>query len=1238
MFPFIYRQNIRTGLGNLAIAPSAFIIILFLASCTFQKRAIETPVPNSPEILQVRRDFFFDKEGRQKTFLCGWASELERGQASRVVTHLFNNSMHCNIRFRVQKNKLVGDIINPSYVENPDKWIKNAIEFNVDRHYYLEHPKDTYGREDKSKLVKISDRSQAEFRDYMDVNLKSMRLNGWAYSLLRTQNNSAQIKSISKKEFVPSQGFLGFSADIMHPAFGADVQARFRFNFLEYKNNPKLNDNITKLKASSSQHFKLVFKFAKSYEGLGTELYAGKWDLSRQHKIYLKDVPEDQRENVKAAYRLWNEVFTTAGVSDSEFNAPYPQVQKALNENPSYSAANFPFYVTDEPYPSEHNFDLRYSSFIWIHDEEVADSPTAPIAMANSSADVLNGEFKWGSVTFFGGGLKRKLKSQLPLVSLSGEGGNVYLSRLYRYNENFNFLKAYGRLKTPEVRQKDYISKWNQNILASDFKPYGSTNFLEAQESVENYFSQHTLTEILNGRNLFKNTEPLPSMPKLERFDVLNKPLVEPSFSGISYQSFFRTINDTLYSIDQAFDAEVVQTSLHEVGHFLGFGHQFKGNVMPDKDKVPLSIYNALKENSKSDIDNKVYSKNMSTVMDYYPPYLTVTMNKSEFKPGPHDHLVAQYLYNKKYAVYDPIKDKYEFIPINKSAEIPIKNTNKSDSNTNNPLAYFPSCTDYEKNFYISYDCNVHDIGAYPSDIAETYMNQLRDLKSYFYNPGQLSQIPGPRLESWIWRHSTEQFARLRLFFDEMLNLIKETRFSSDGNLDDKDKLFYKMLNNTQAMLEFSECDPESNNEYLKEVFAHEKILRLCQANKKIVKFVKDEILSTEAQDFTKYDRNQSYYSEYVFGNAGRIPYSFLGTWSELSNLTLKIPALSFLTSSQAYGSIPGGGLFTLGHFSGGGKYSTFYYKYFTESITEVISQNLEFAGIRNKRSTHMGRLIPTLGYLLRHNLSTGKGMNYNQYLFDKLNSQYGFEFKAIYVLIEFNEKEAGVDYYNKISAIIYDPDTREETPVDNIYIRPSGEVLVTASNMYLYPASKMRFTSQNTALVYTYRIIPPYFYQDPEVDHTAVNGVQDYLNSVSKEMVDNCISGPMGGEKYGLSSYFLANPSEDVEANRDDFSCEDTAADKKIEFAGYYIPKEIMTSRDGSALGEFYTSVAKEESKFQCQLKRKATTQGHQNIIQNVKDSCSNFNKSAGQIVSTAALMNRMWLDIITNTLRDEF
>ncbi|MGZ3724141.1 MAG: hypothetical protein ACXVA9_14455, partial [Bdellovibrionales bacterium] len=145
----------------LAVFAATFFAMASLAGCSglfsgqiFKERAAETPAPDES---MIDKSFFVDASGKPKTFLCAWAPEVGRGWAESFIAPFVNEQAHCNVEFEVTESYLVAKVINPSYLDQRDRWTE-MLKIPISKHFYYERNKDAHGRE-TNEWIENSSRS-----------------------------------------------------------------------------------------------------------------------------------------------------------------------------------------------------------------------------------------------------------------------------------------------------------------------------------------------------------------------------------------------------------------------------------------------------------------------------------------------------------------------------------------------------------------------------------------------------------------------------------------------------------------------------------------------------------------------------------------------------------------------------------------------------------------------------------------------------------------------------------------------------------------------------------------------------------------------------------------------------------------------------------------------------------------------------------------------------------------------
>ncbi len=322
---------------------------------------------------------------KPRTFLCGWSPESTAGKWGNYIFDHYNYAEHCNIEFTITENELVGRMVIPSKVDDRSLW-PNVITIPITKHYHYEHPRDKYGREQKSKYIENTSQDHWSQRPSMTLDLRGMKIKEWAMDLFWGGHDVDKIEDI---EWDYENNFLGFTLTATHGLYGSRMQGRFRFNFLEFKHDPSFKQ--TPYNQRNAKHLNVLHIMGEKVNGNDQILYAAKWDTRKKHTIHLNNFPRAYKQIGKDVINHWNDTFEKIG-----HGRPF---EIAYRDGAKYT------------------FDLRYPGITWVDDIET--SMYAPLGVGMIAADVRNGKVLWGGVTVWGGLLEKIVNRYSPVESTS---------------------------------------------------------------------------------------------------------------------------------------------------------------------------------------------------------------------------------------------------------------------------------------------------------------------------------------------------------------------------------------------------------------------------------------------------------------------------------------------------------------------------------------------------------------------------------------------------------------------------------------------------------------------------------------------------------------------------------------------------------------------------------------------------------------------------------------------------
>lgn len=1239
----------------------------------FKERAPETPAPSEQT---VDKSFFQEPSGKPKTFLCAWAPEITKGVVSDGwhtgrgwYTLLRNETMHCNVQFQITEDYLIAKKLNPSFLNQPERWTE-FLKIPIKKHFYYELDKDQYGR-DTNKWVENSSRSHWSARPKMSLDLSGVSSVDLHWADLNVNS------SVEDIEWDFERGFLGFSVNVISALWGAwglgtEAQARYRFNFLQFEHDPTFKK--TPYHQQNAKYFNAIHVMGQMHDSVEPELYAAHWDLRKTHDLHLNGVPDEHLPTIRSAVEKWNKTLRKIGAIGPD--------QEAFR----IKVANL-----------KHPFDLRYPTLTWISDRRLSRYAALGIGMAHS--DVRNGKILWGSVVLWGGMLERyvnyfqpnsngsagaemagqmtseqlqplgalfpssfktipmidqlDLKSRKDVVEdLQGNHIQFLEEEIQKLGKKQSAENNGGIIDINRVNQEiEALKNQQQSLSGLDRGIKGKLLKSIAQDLVDaaqlelrehdNLFADHHVLDFF-GSSLLKEsvTKPnesgshdrqmapqkelflkLAGMPESARRDELKKlrpptsafmldldRTVENSAAGWASSPAMKYRNNR-----EMLDAMVMDLTLHELGHFLGMGHQFKENIVPKAGTVPSRYV----KNLQGLATDKNNFQNHTTVMGYRNGRIELLSSAETYAPGPHDELVLRYLYKGEYSTYDKDQDEFVFQTVPENGRIPERTEVRvADGGTRSlPTAYFPACNDFDASLGADPYCNRWDYGSSAVDIVRSYFQGISDnmTGSLFSLIGGGSNPQG--VEGRLWHHALEAQSRVRMFYDEM-----RRRLRSEPHLA---RHWDQIRRKKEALMEFStachKADPTNDfqvrSSELRAIFADPDMVDLCRANK----IALDELrffLTMPDSDYTRIDHNNRYLSAgYLAGDTSWDTGHLFGSWYQMSNLPFKIVSMFTLTTANPH-FLWWGLYFGPNPFYDSEEnrflYRTLYPREYTQIITSSVIENLRFEATGLDRITKIGRTLFAAGSMLpAQSWSSNDSLRVPTDFVKMLDQQTEFQFSPTVILISASTQDPKAnwkpDHYKAFTATIYDFYSNKESVARNVYLLKDGDVFVWANGMFLFPITKIKFYNRTSAYVIAYKVS---FDRLPG-DDLEEDSVKTKLTEQHNQIANICVNG-FGGN--GLSNYF--DPSND-------------------QFPGFHIPVGIDTEVENERIGQFYRSIREafdgyddENGKRQPGYEDWARDKIPENYpITDMHGACLESLKGVGQILSGAALINGFWV-----------
>lgn len=1070
------------------------ISTILMASCNYKSPATETPVPTDQG---VEKSFFVEskidpKTGKTvdvpKTFLCGWASEMETGP---VAENFYTNNAivpdHCNLVFEITENALVGKQVNPSFPDDPKRW-EIAMTVPITSHYYWEKEKDGQGK-DTNKIIKNSSRSHWSARTHMELDFGSIKIaNSWFGG-----SDSANI-NIENIEWDTKDNYLTF---ILNRSVYDSNYNRFRFGFKSFEHDTSFTK--TPFNDKNYKKMNVLHIVGEKAQGLYQILHAAHWDLRKQHVIKFWNVPEKWAPTVKEVVQDWNNTLKQIGATDKDT-----------------------FIVSDEP--AKYAFDIRYSTVAWVADEKI--SSYSPLGIAIVTADVKNGEIKSGMITIYAGAIER-------YVNMFSINNLTSVANKEKRADAFNFLDKIP-LTLNEPTSMRYASfapdrDIQINVNAADLKKHGGqTITLKVQPSIQETIAGN-FSRILKSNfetnsvradaefykrivkeTLFKNQlsarddEERDMKSRRRNFKGKNK------LNGSNVQCTERTFEDiaggwmiaknmlpvTPDRDEKALKSVIKELMTHEYGHFLGLGHQFKENILPGKGTAPDAIVKKLAD--------KAYNKKMTnytSVMGYRNP-ITEILEPDNVVPGPHDELVLRYLYKQEYPTYKAGDANFVFNKVPESGIVPDK------------ASYFPQCNDIEASVSMDPFCNRFDRGYSATTIAKSYFEDLSNTQiQALFSFSDNRKMDPDSYEYYLWRKSFKILGRLRLFYDYM-----RLYFKTDIDV---------IRGSEQDLYDFSDAcsdKPIKQNETLARIFnAKPELKELCHANSLVLGQFKD-LVGKNVTDFTKKNYLDRFTPGGITGGDVTRDWSqFSGTWSEMTGIPFKIGALFTLTTGVPYASDYG--MMNVPLFDDPNlkfSYASLYPKEFVEIMTENLKGNLHFGVLDSSERTKMGVSVSSMGWFTH--LFTQSHNDFNllpERYSERLKKMNQFNLSAVAIIMRGVVKDGSPNEMERFETTVLDFNTKKEIPAIG-YFLPGGKVIATANGAFLYSISDFIPYSNNEGYAVAYRLD----YNPDRSDPLSSFGPKVELKTWNDRLVSSCLTG-LNGSNNGLRYFFNPNVKE---------------------------------------------------------------------------------------------------------------
>lgn len=1257
-------------MGKIKIAFRIFLAafaVAGLAACNgkgllngrlFKERAAESPAPHEEGI---EKTFFRNADGTPKNFLCAWSPEIGRGfLGERILHRLVNEAMHCNLQWDITEHYLVGKMVDPSYPNNPELW-KTILQIGITKHYYFEREKDDHGRE-TNNWIENDTRSHFSARPYIKLNLADIQV----LQFTGTEFGSgSKITSVEEIEWDRPNNFLGFSANVVFPApswMMDEYQAKLRFNFMKFDHD----ESFTKIpfNEENSRMMNILHVMGNKVGGTEQKLYAAHWDFRNSHDLYISGANPTVQKILLDAVGRWNTALQNLGVVPKGQLAFNPIVKDLKHPfDLRYSTIN---WISEKRISMNSplgigmaHADLRNGKILWggvVLYGGMLETYINRYAPTESSGGATTAS-QLSPLSAFANLIPNDFIPMTSLDDLSLTSAKSLEETFQSQHQFLGMQELAETLKQPMPSEPDQLKELQDQIEAMRdqmgtvksqtgnlTKMVGNwiREAKDDQKQIPRYFQSQNFRDFVLDKDEnpsqvtdSEKAELDPKAAALEAATGEKRDQLMDSFATGQSPFFLeegRSVENmaaqwksasaqTTRTYPDMLESVVMDLTLHEVGHMIGLGHQFKENILPKRGTVPNKYVNDLTKLATAD---KQFT-NYTSVMGYRNGRVEMELPADQLQPGPHDLLVLRYLYLGKYTSYDKANDAWVYTDVPISGKIPSR-SNVPDAKgvvRNLPTSYFPACNDLEASYDEDPYCNRWDRGSSAEDITRSYFELISDnLLSSLYS---LVGGGGDHFaqEYRLWMNALGTFSRTRLFYDEM-----RRRMRSDQKLL---AAWDELRSDTKTLFEFSTTCQSDNplatkSKALKTLFSDPDILDLCRANALALNEYRF-FLNLPESDYTRIDHTNRYVSGgYLAGDVTRNYGHIMGSWFQLSNFPLKYAAMFTLTTANAYqmrGPYLARNMF-YNNEEDRSLYRTLYPREYTQLISDAVINNLRFAATGLDRRTGIGKTILAASGLMPGQRYTSNDAallppSYN----DMLDQQTQFQISMVGIVITAQQPDVNsnvkAEHYKKFTASMYDPYTDRQTTAREVFVLPRGDVMVWANGMFLYPITKLKFFAKQTGYVIAYKVTYDHEVGDKLIQDSVKSALLEKHNDIAKVCVD-------GFKRNGLASFF--NESQP-------------------EFEGFYIPDGIAEEVGKERTLSFYDSIDKQFDIYLNGPLDPADEKGEKRLHPGVNEEipasfplrsmtaiCDESKRGIGQVSATAALMNGIWLRITPDYL----
>jgi hypothetical protein len=1222
------KKSFSIGTSMVATAIAGLSL---LAACTVRTPTTETPIPNDHGVeksffqqvtSEVSAQGLSETKIKPKTFLCGWAPISENGAiSSQYLMHAVHMGGHCNMEFEIAENVLIGKLVNPTFPNDRSRW-KTALRIHINKHYYYEKAKDAYGRE-TNEFVENAARSHFSARPMIDLDFQNMQIDDWDSSIFGGSVGS--ITNVTDVEWDKKSGFLGFTVATQSSYWGGAVGGKIRFNFKAFEHNPDFK--VTPYSPLNAKHFNALHVMGEKVDGINQIWSAAKWDLSKTHEIYMHGFPEEYVPIAQQVVDQWNEAFKSIG-KPAAFHLNKTKMKYPFD-------LRYPMMVwVDDPQISAYaplgigmaNADVRNGEIQWGQItlyggmlERYVKSHLGPIGSAEATAASSKGvDSKIAQAPSFFQTYFNPTKTLRMVPSLDSRGLERLEARMNALSPKLDVESLHQKLVS-SIQQKtgapaspqqiemargeaqkalQQIAQERLNGIRQELRTTFDSSAGEMQARQERTDAIRADAKQLFGflgdssaekrAAVFgKDESSMTRQQKYSRLTTTSAEMLSRLSGGVVHDIDRRFIDvgpgmiaglaQSGVSYEEGLHKVVLELILHEYGHMIGLGHQFKENIVPPKGTVPEKYITMLNKGVANGFTNS------SSVMGYKHPITEIIEDAASIAPGPQDLLTLRYLYNQEYSTFRRGSDDadFTFAKVPASGLIPAVNPDHPEYTT----SYFPQCNDFDATFGADPYCNRFDRGNDAQSIVKNYFDDLNaNMVSKIYAFTDTRGGNTDEAEAYLWWRSLDTLGRIRTFYDHM-----RQKFEPE---------IRKISNSERDLYEFSRvCSGEmEGSQLLKDQFtAKPELKELCKVNRMAVREMMN-LMTIPGPDRSRMDWDSANIAGGMTGGDADGDYSRVwGTHTALSVMPLKLSAINALTTPYPY-TMLGGWMFPIPRYAGADglfSYSTMFPVEFTEALAVAVEKNLKFTSLSGNSAT-MGMPITSMGYFINQQSYANDSTRMPKDFIENIRNQTNFRLsmKAVILQMKTREDKSRITHFE---SELYDPNTNRSQRIPESFILPGGKLIVRpASRNFVFPLTKLMFLSDDLAYAWAYHIE----YDDKHDDVLAAHSVKATLEKLNNSILDSCIR----GNNDGLASFFNSQVDQST-------------------YPGFLVMSGIAGDKEKQL--RFLDSVKDNFAKFYAVPKNSATP-----------ERCENAVRGVGMIVSTAAMLNGYFLPEVLDYL----